>query len=138
MLFAFQTGGDSVDDAANAQLNGVAVVYAVDDELRNLCFFGRRRGHLDIFEQLFLQHKGIDGAYVVVVGVAEHTGKTWVDLRNDVLCAAQCALFESQGSNVAVALSVGRRHLDYGVVEPNFFQHAIGVREMNGNVRNAL
>ena len=94
MLLAFQTCGDSVDDAADAQLNGVAVVYAVDDKLRNLCFFGRGCGYLDIFERLFLQHEGINSAYVVVVRVAEYAGKARVDLRNDVLCATQCALFE--------------------------------------------
>ncbi len=32
MLLAFQTCGDSVDDAADAQLNGVAIVYAIDDD----------------------------------------------------------------------------------------------------------
>ena len=87
MLLAFQACGDSVDDAADAQLNGVAIVYAIDDELCNLCLFRRRCGHLYIFEQLFLHYEGIDGAYVIVVRVAEYAGKAWVDLRNDVFCA---------------------------------------------------
>ncbi len=97
MLLAFQTCGDSVDDAADAQLNGVAIVYAIDDELCNLCLFRRRCGHLYIFEQLFLHYEGIDGAYVIVVRVAEYAGKARIDLRNDVLCATQCALFNPKG-----------------------------------------